>query len=48
MVISCILAISIVIDSDRGHCYEHLKKKSIHDENLTLDKYLNVCVCDDF
>ena len=21
------LVISIVIDSDRGHCYEHLKKK---------------------
>ena len=27
MVISSILAISIVIDSDRGHCYENLKKK---------------------
>ena len=26
MVISSILVISIVIDSDRGHCYEHLKK----------------------
>ena len=25
-VISSILVISIVVDSDRGHCYEHLKK----------------------
>ena len=28
-----LLVISIVIDSDRGHCYEHLKKK--YDEPLT-------------
>ena len=25
VVTSSILAISIVIDSDRGHCYDHLK-----------------------
>ena len=40
---------SIVIDSDRGHCYEHLKKKMyIYDENWACDMYLNVCVCDKF
>ena len=32
--------ISIVIDSDRGHSYEHLKKKSIYDENWTRE-----CLC---
>ena len=49
LVISSILVISIVIDSDRGHCYEHLKKKkSIYDENWTHVMYLNVYVCDDF
>ena len=47
VLISSILVISIVIDSDRGHCYEHLKK-SIYDQNWTRDMYLNVCVCDDF
>ena len=38
----------IVIYSDREHCYEQLKKKSVYDENLASDMYLNVCVCDDF
>ena len=47
VVISSIL-ISIVIDSSRGHCYEHFKKKSVYDENWTRDMYLNVCVYDDF
>ena len=42
-----VLIISIVIDSDRGHCYEYLKKKN-YDENLAGDMYLNVCVCDKF
>ena len=28
-----VLVISIVIDCDRGHCYEHLKKKSNSNEN---------------
>ena len=41
------MVISIVIDSDRGQCYEHLKK-SIYDENWVGDMYLNVCVCDEF
>ena len=45
MVISSILVISIVIDSDRGHCYEQLKK-IIYVENCARDMYLNVCVCD--
>ena len=27
------LVISIVIDCDRGHCYEHFKKKSNSDKN---------------
>ena len=39
------LVISIVIDSERGHCYEHLKKN--YDENWARDMYLNVCVCDE-
>ena len=47
VVISNILVISIVMNSDRRHCYEYLKK-SIYDENWTRDMYLNVCVCDDF
>ena len=42
------MVISIVIDSDRGHGYEHFKKKSIYDENWPHDMYLNVCVCDEF
>ena len=42
------LVISIVIDCDWGHCYEHLKKKSNSDENGARDIYLNVCVCDEF
>ena len=42
------MVISIVIDSDTGHCYEHLKKKSIYNGNWTRDMYLNVCVWDDF
>ena len=42
------MVISIVIDSDRGHCYEHFKKKIIYDENLTRDIYLNVYVYDKF
>ena len=41
------MVISIVIDSDWGHCYEHLKK-SIYDENWQSDMYLNVCACDKF
>ena len=42
------LEISIVIDSDRGHCYEHFKeKKLIYDENWARDMYLNVCVYDE-
>ena len=45
MVISVFLVISIINDSDRGHCYEHLKKNN-YDENCTRDMYLNVCVCD--
>ena len=49
MVISSILVISIVIDSDREYCYEHFKeKKSIYAENRVRDMYLNVCVCDEF
>ena len=40
--------ISIVIDSDRGHSYERLKKKSICDENWNCDMNLNVSVCDEF
>ena len=39
--------ISIVIDSDREHSYERLKK-IIYDENSTRDINLNVCVCDEF
>ena len=31
-IISVFLVISIVIDSDKGHCYEHLKK-SKYNEN---------------
>ena len=43
------MVISIVIDSDRGHCYEHFKKKSIYDENWTNAYiYLNVYVYNDF
>ena len=43
VVISSILIISIVIDSDRGHCYEHLK-------NINLQRKLSVwhvfeCLC---
>ena len=39
------MVISIVIDSDRGHCYEHLKKKkSIYNENWMSDIYLIVYV----
>ena len=45
MVIRGFGVISIVIDSNRGHSYERLKKKSIYDENLTCDMNLNVCVC---
>ena len=37
------MVISIVIDSDRGHRYEHIKKK--YSENWTLDMNLNVCAC---
>ena len=37
----------MVIDCDRGHCYEHLKKK-YDNENWALDIYLNVCICDKF
>ena len=33
MVIRGFWVISIVIDSNRGHSYERLKKKSIYDEN---------------
>ena len=41
--------ISIVIDSDRGHCYEHFKKiKKNYEENWVRDMYFNVCVCDKF
>ena len=39
--------ISIVIDSDRGHCYEHLKKINLR-RKLARDMYLNVCVYDEF
>ena len=43
------MVISIVTDSDRGHCYEHIKqKKSIYDENCAHDMYLNVCAWDEF
>ena len=41
------MALSIVIDSDRGHCYEHFKKKK-SDENWAHDMYLNVCSCGEF
>ena len=37
---------TIVIDCDRGHCYEHLKKN--YDENWACDIDLNVCVCNEF
>ena len=40
------MVISIVIDSDKGHCYKHLKKN--YTENWARDMYLNVCVCDEF
>ena len=40
------MVISIVINSDGGHCYKHLKKN--YDENWTSDMYLNVCVYNDF
>ena len=36
-----------VIGCDRGHCYEHLKKKN-YDENWARDIYLYVCVCNEF
>ena len=42
------MVISIVIDSDRGNCYEHLKKTSNYNENWACDMYLNVCVCDEY
>ena len=42
------MVISIVIDSDRWHCYKHLKNIYIYDEIWTRDMYLNVCVWDDF
>ena len=47
------LVISIVIDSDRGHCYEHLKKNQFTMKiepcsKRHVDMYLNVCVCDEF
>ena len=43
------MVISIVIDSDRGHCYEHFKKYIyIYDENWMRDIYLNVYVYDKF
>ena len=43
------MVVSIVIDFDRGHCYEHFqKKKSIYDEKWTRDIYLNVYVYDKF
>ena len=46
MVISSILVISIVIDSDRTLLQAFQKK--IYDENWARDMYLNVCVCDEF
>ena len=37
-----VLVISIVIDCDRGHCYEYFKKKkSNSNENWARDIYLN-------
>ena len=48
MKIVCVLGvISIVIDSDRWHCYEHFQKIIISDENWACDMYLNVCVCNE-
>ena len=43
-----VLVMLIVIDTDRGHCYKHVKKKKIYDENSARDIYLYVCVCDEF
>ena len=48
MIINIFFVISIVIDSDRGHCYKHLKRKKNYHENWARDIYLNVCVCDEF
>ena len=40
-----VLVISIVIDSDRGHCCEHLKNIYIYDENWACDMiWMFVCV----
>ena len=45
------MVISIVIDSDRGHCYDPFKIYIyiyIYDENWTRDIYLNVYVYKEF
>ena len=42
------MVVSIVINSDGGHCYDNLKKKSIYNKNWTSDIYLNVNVYDKF
>ena len=46
--ISSLLVISIVIDCDRGNCYENLKKKTNYDGNWARDLYFNVCVYHEF
>ena len=38
---------TIVIDYDRGHFYDHLKKSN-YDEIWARDMYLNVCLWDEF
>ena len=38
------LVISIVIDYDRGHCYEHLKR-TIYDENWACGMHVFECLC---
>ena len=42
------MVISIVNDSDRGHCCEHLKWKLIYHENWAHDMVFECLCCDEF
>ena len=42
------MVISIAVDSDRGHCYEHFKKNIKFFENIKNINVFEVCVCDKF
>ena len=40
------MVISIVIDSDRGHCYGHFKKKN--QMAMKIEPVTCICVCNEF